>query len=195
MSGMPRHRVLVPLRWSDMDAYGHINNTQFLCLLEEARVAAFALPDGRSMAVDGVIVARAEIEYLAPLVHRLSPVAVDVWVTAVSAAAFDLCYEVLDDPGTLGSGPSDAGRNGAADGVGVGVGGANGAGNGGAIGAGDGVGGGGEDRTVYARAATTLVAFDLSAGRPRRLTEVERVHLAGWQDDPLTFRRRGGVRR
>ena len=28
--------VNVPLRWSDMDAYGHVNNVQFLRLLEDA---------------------------------------------------------------------------------------------------------------------------------------------------------------
>ena len=33
--------VHVPLRWSDMDAYGHVNNVQFLRLLEDARVTGF----------------------------------------------------------------------------------------------------------------------------------------------------------
>ena len=28
-----------PLRWSDMDAYGHLNNSRFLTLYEEARAA------------------------------------------------------------------------------------------------------------------------------------------------------------
>ena len=37
MGAMPRLRVLIPLRWSDTDAYGHINNVMFLRLLEEAR--------------------------------------------------------------------------------------------------------------------------------------------------------------
>ena len=32
-----------PLRWSDMDAYGHVNNARFLTLYEEARVALFFL--------------------------------------------------------------------------------------------------------------------------------------------------------
>jgi acyl-CoA thioester hydrolase len=31
----------VPVRWSDMDAYGHVNNARFLTLYEEARVAMF----------------------------------------------------------------------------------------------------------------------------------------------------------
>ena len=35
------YRVNVPLRWSDMDAYGHVNNVQFLRLLEDARVIGF----------------------------------------------------------------------------------------------------------------------------------------------------------
>ena len=42
MAVMPRTRVLTPLRWSDMDAYGHVNHVQFLRLLEDARVVAFA---------------------------------------------------------------------------------------------------------------------------------------------------------
>ena len=33
--------VEVPLRWSDMDAYGHVNNVQYLRLLEDARVIGF----------------------------------------------------------------------------------------------------------------------------------------------------------
>ena len=35
------YRVEVPLRWSDMDAYGHVNNVQYLRLLEDARVIGF----------------------------------------------------------------------------------------------------------------------------------------------------------
>jgi acyl-CoA thioester hydrolase len=36
-------RLHVPtrLRWSDLDAYGHVNNAQMLRLLEEARIEAF----------------------------------------------------------------------------------------------------------------------------------------------------------
>ena len=32
--------VRIPLRWADMDAYGHVNNIAVVQLLEEARVAA-----------------------------------------------------------------------------------------------------------------------------------------------------------
>jgi len=99
---MPRHRVLTPLRWSDMDAYGHVNNVQFLRLIEDARVVAFAATgseEGGSLVNTGLLVARSEIEYLLPLVYRPAPVAIDLWVTHVAGASFEMGYEVLDEAG------------------------------------------------------------------------------------------------
>src|SRR5919205_4490775 len=100
MARMPRTRVLTPLRWSDMDAYGHVNNVQFLRLLEDARVVAFAAAgtdEGGSVVETGLLVARSEIEYLEPLVYRTAPVAIDLWLTRLAGASFDLGYEVLDE--------------------------------------------------------------------------------------------------
>jgi acyl-CoA thioester hydrolase len=111
MCAMPRHRVLTPLRWSDMDAYGHVNNVQFLRLLEDARVIAFAASgsdDGGSLVDTGLLVARSEIEYLAPLVYRPEPVAIDMWVTAIAGASFELGYEVRDEHGADGADGADA---------------------------------------------------------------------------------------
>lgn len=99
---MARLRFPMPLRWSDMDAYGHVNNVVFLRLLEDARVMAFHghdSDDGGSMVDTGVLVARHEIEYIAPLHWRPEPVAIDLWVTGIKGASFDMGYEVLDDTG------------------------------------------------------------------------------------------------
>lgn len=38
---MARLEVPVQLRWSDMDAYAHVNNVEMLRLLEEARIEVF----------------------------------------------------------------------------------------------------------------------------------------------------------
>jgi acyl-CoA thioester hydrolase len=148
---MSRHRVLTPLRWSDMDAYGHINNVQFLRLFEEARVVALAdgLPAGGDLASTGLIVARTEIEYLLPLLYRPAPIAIDLWVTRIGAADFDMAYEVLDRT-EAGGGPG----------------------------------------TIYARAESTLVAFDLQSQKPRRITGSEKERLEGWRDGPVRWRRR-----
>jgi len=92
------YRVDVPLRWSDMDAYGHVNNVQFLRLLEDARVIGFRewFGQDRALVDEGVLVARHEIEYLAPLTFRHAPISVDMWATRISGASFDLAYEVCD---------------------------------------------------------------------------------------------------
>jgi len=92
------------LRWSDMDAYGHVNNVRFLTYLEEARVEMVtALTDDGATPPDlatGILVVHHEIDYTAPLVHRRDPVDVAVWVTDVGAATFSLAYEVAD-PGVV----------------------------------------------------------------------------------------------
>lgn len=94
-------RFLLPLRWSDMDAYGHVNNVQFLRLLEDARVIAFREWFGveQTMLDSGVLVARHEIEYLSPLTFRHAPIAVDMWTTNIGGAGFDVSYEVRDPDG------------------------------------------------------------------------------------------------
>ena len=93
-----RYRVNVPLRWSDMDAYGHVNNVQFLRLLEDARVIGFEdwFGQDRSVLSEGILVARHEIEYLAPLQFRVPPIVVEMWPTRIGGAGFDLAYEVRD---------------------------------------------------------------------------------------------------
>ncbi|MFD8261664.1 acyl-CoA thioesterase, partial [Streptomyces griseoluteus] len=40
-----RHIYRCPLRWADMDAYGHVNNVVFLRYLEEARIDFLFRPD------------------------------------------------------------------------------------------------------------------------------------------------------
>ena len=100
-----KHRYLCSLRWSDMDAFGHVNNTTFFTYLEEARVDLLFVHAGDVVARDrlssGIVVARHEIDYKAPLVFRPEPVAVDVWVSRLSTSSFELRYEVLDDEGPV----------------------------------------------------------------------------------------------
>ena len=93
-----RYRVNVPLRWSDMDAYGHVNNVQFLRLLEDARVIGFEewFGQDRSVLSEGLLVARHEPGSLAPLLSRGAPIVVEMWPPRIGGAGFDLGYEVRD---------------------------------------------------------------------------------------------------
>ncbi|MYX94331.1 acyl-CoA thioesterase [Streptomyces sp. SID486] len=90
-----RHLYRCPLRWSDMDAYGHVNNAVFLRYLEEARIDFLSLRGKESK--QGSVVARHEIDYKRQLVHRPTPVGIELWITAIKAASFTVSYEVKDD--------------------------------------------------------------------------------------------------
>ncbi|MEV0484616.1 thioesterase family protein [Streptomyces sp. NPDC050508] len=89
-----RHIYRCPLRWADMDAYGHVNNVVFLRYLEEARIDFLFRPDKEFK--QGSVVARHEIDYKRQLVHRHAPVDIELWVTEIRAASFTITYEVKD---------------------------------------------------------------------------------------------------
>ena len=87
-----RLHVPTPLRWSDLDAYGHVNNARMLSLLEEARIQAFWVSDDTSEHAVGAstavldatpgantitLIARQEVEYLAPIPYQRQPVDID----------------------------------------------------------------------------------------------------------------------
>ncbi len=90
------YSVDIQIRWSDMDAYGHVNNVEFLRLLEDARVYAFRdwFGQERSLLIEGILVARQEIDYLAPLTFNYEPARITVWCSRISGASFDVGYAV-----------------------------------------------------------------------------------------------------
>jgi acyl-CoA thioester hydrolase len=84
----------VHMRWSDMDAYRHINNSAYLAYLEQARVAMFfERHEGFS---GGIVLARHEIDYLRPVVYHPAPLQLELWVDKVRGAAFRVNYELFD---------------------------------------------------------------------------------------------------
>ncbi|MET9696210.1 thioesterase family protein [Streptomyces sp. NPDC006529] len=96
---MARHLYRCPLRWSDMDSFGHVNNVVFLRYLEEARIDfmfRLAPGEGSESFTGGSVVARHEIDYKLPLVHRHEPVLIESWVTRIGAASLTIGYEVKD---------------------------------------------------------------------------------------------------
>ncbi|MFF8829650.1 acyl-CoA thioesterase [Streptomyces sp. NPDC015131] len=100
---MARHLYSCPLRWSDMDAFGHVNNVVFLRYLEEARIDfmfRLAPGNGSPSFSGGSVVARHEIDYVRPLVHRHAPVVIESWVTKIGAASLTIAYEVKDSEGS-----------------------------------------------------------------------------------------------
>nr|WP_050508985.1 thioesterase family protein [Streptomyces rimosus] len=83
-----------------MDAFGHVNNAVFVRYLEEARIDfmwRLAPGEGSASFSGGSVVARHEIDYVRPLVHRHAPVTVESWVTKIGAASMTIAYEIKDE--------------------------------------------------------------------------------------------------
>jgi acyl-CoA thioester hydrolase len=95
-----RHVYQCPLRWGDMDAFGHVNNVVYLRYLEQARVD-WMFTTAKEAGVEqfslGTVVARHEIDYKRPLVYRADPVRIETWVTRIEHASFTVAYEVKDE--------------------------------------------------------------------------------------------------
>lgn len=163
-----RLHVPIKLRWSDLDAYGHVNNAEMLRLLEEARIQAFwvaddgsdgasldehaiggstAILDGRPGADTLALIARQEIEYLVPVPYIREPLDIELWLGRLGGASLMVCYEMYTPAGT-------------------------------------------EPRQLFTRATSTLVMVDAASGRPRRITARERDAWLPYLDDAIEFSRR-----
>jgi len=84
----------VHMRWSDMDAYRHVNNTAYLAYLEQARVAMFFFRNEGFNS--GTVISRHEVDYLRPIVYHPRPLRVEVWIEKIGGARFTVRYEVFD---------------------------------------------------------------------------------------------------
>jgi len=156
-----RLHIPIHLRWGDLDAFNHVNNTSMLKLLEEARVRAFWVPapgeHAPSTAVldssifSGVLtlIARQEIEYLAPVPYQRHPLDVQMWFGKVGGSSIEVCYEVYSPAETADL-----------------------------------------QRVLYARATTVIVKVDAATGRPLRLTAAEREAWAPYVGEPLRYAHR-----
>jgi len=107
-----RLHVAIPLRWSDFDAYAHVNNAEMLRILEEARIQAFWRPDeGTGMATAILdarpgaetigLIARQEVEYLAPIPYMRSPIDIEMWIGRLGGASIEICYEMFSPEGVV----------------------------------------------------------------------------------------------
>jgi acyl-CoA thioester hydrolase len=157
-----RLHVEVPLRWSDIDAYAHVNNAAMLHLLEEVRIEAFWVTgedadspdrvgprvlDGRPGSDTLALIARQEIEYLQPIPFQRAPLDAEVWISRMGGASLELNYEIHTPVGV-------------------------------------------EPRILYTRAATTLVLANADDSKPRRITPTEKAAWAPYVEEPVRFTRR-----
>ncbi|MEA5637951.1 MAG: thioesterase family protein [Cutibacterium granulosum] len=92
MSSTGPVRVEIPLRWSDMDAQGHVNNVRIWELVQEARNQAFIPTEAAPMLDSGMVVASQRVEFVQSFVVDEEPLLVDVWCSTVGAARIIMEY-------------------------------------------------------------------------------------------------------
>jgi len=90
-----RHIYRCPLRWSDQDAQGHINNVVVVDYLQEARVDFLLSSPLADMLTAGVLVVSHQVEYLRPIEFSTEPIRVELWADSVGAARFAISYELF----------------------------------------------------------------------------------------------------
>ncbi|SNU01717.1 acyl-CoA thioester hydrolase [Ruaniaceae bacterium KH17] len=93
--------VPVPVRWADLDAYGHVNNAAVFTLLEEARIALFWRGREDAATQLATFIAHQEIEYLLPISYPDEPLPISVWISKIGGASAEVCYEVPNAAGDV----------------------------------------------------------------------------------------------
>ncbi len=99
---MARFVTQVPLRWTDQDAYRHLNHARAVTLLEEARIDLFfaaAAAGGVGGFATGLLVVELGVRYRRQISYRPEPLLVEMWVDQVRAASFRISYVLHDGPG------------------------------------------------------------------------------------------------
>ena len=99
------------MRWSDMDAYQHINNVAFLGYFEMARVNLFfehPTHDEKTGMRRGLVVHSHEITYKRSVVYDAEPLEIQIWVSGIRAASFLCHYEAFDHGQLAVTGQHDA---------------------------------------------------------------------------------------
>ncbi|NVI09640.1 acyl-CoA thioesterase [Paraburkholderia youngii] len=96
--------MTMPIRWGDMDAFGHVNNTVYFRYMEQVRISWFEHMDflGERPDGQGPVIVNASMEFLKQL-HYPGDVIGRMSVATPGRSSFDTAFELLraDEPDTL----------------------------------------------------------------------------------------------
>jgi acyl-CoA thioester hydrolase len=94
---------LIAVRWGDMDALGHVNNTVYFRYLEQARISWFG---GLGIPVIeagcGPVIVRAVCDFLKPVTYPAT-VAIPMYLEKVGRSSFTVVHDIHDagDPAAV----------------------------------------------------------------------------------------------
>ena len=92
------HVERIPIRWGDMDAMGHVNNTVYFRFMEQARIAWFErlVPEDAAWQSTGIVIASASCNYKRAMTYP-GMVEVKLYVGPTGGASVPTHYELRID--------------------------------------------------------------------------------------------------
>lgn len=94
-------RTPVTLRWSDLDAFNHVNNARYLTFLEQARIEWLeGIGDAWVTDEAGPVVASATLNFKAPITYP-ADVFVELFAEKLGTSSVVIGHHILAADGTL----------------------------------------------------------------------------------------------
>jgi acyl-CoA thioester hydrolase len=89
-----KYKTPIIVRFSDIDAVGHVNNAVYLTYFEEARLSYWREIIQWNRTENGVIVGRSEVNYLKPIMLH-DEIACYVRTTRIGNSSFDIMHVLV----------------------------------------------------------------------------------------------------
>ncbi len=89
------HVERIPIRWGDMDAMGHVNNTVYFRYMEQTRISWFdaLIPERGAWKDTGIVIANATCNYKRPITYP-GTVEVKLFVGSPGGSSVPTFYEL-----------------------------------------------------------------------------------------------------
>ena len=84
------------MRWSDVDAYRHVNNVKYIEYFQEARIRYQMQLHHQGDVFGSFVVARMDVEHRRPILFRPEPYDVHSWISHVGRRSFVVAAEIRD---------------------------------------------------------------------------------------------------
>jgi acyl-CoA thioester hydrolase len=90
------HVERIPIRWGDMDAMGHVNNTVYFRYMEQARIGWFdaLVPEDEAWQSTGIVIVNASCNFKRPINYP-GTVEVRVFAGAPGGSSVPTFYDLL----------------------------------------------------------------------------------------------------
>jgi acyl-CoA thioester hydrolase len=90
------HVLRIPIRWGDMDAMGHVNNTVYFRYMEQARIAWFEslVPQAEAWSDMSIVIVNASCNFRKPINYP-GTVEVKVFAGAPGGSSVATSYELI----------------------------------------------------------------------------------------------------